>query len=144
MGIVGAQGGGNIGEQIKPVRAVANVAKTATAAELSVDRKKFNVVNWVLNLGAITGTSPTLDVKVQHSADNSVWVDAPSTSQGDFGAVTLPQIVTGDANTVKEFVTDLRFLNPFVRLHFTIGGTTPSFATAGEAILAGATEFLPV
>lgn len=73
-----------------------------------------------LSLGAVTGTTPTNDVKLQHSdASGSGFVDVPG------GAFT--QLATADAGSVKKKVVDARALKKFLRIHQTVGGTTPSF-----------------
>lgn len=68
-----------------------------------------------LHITAFAGTTPTLDGKIQHSVDNSVWVDLITFAQATgFNAQRIE--VTGTVNR------HLRFIR-------TIGGTTPSFTT---------------
>lgn len=58
------------------------------------------------------GTSPTLDVKIQESADNSTWRDL----------VSFPQI-TAAGKYVRRFSGRLRYL----RYAATVCGTSPNF-----------------
>lgn len=82
--------------------------------------KKFAVERAVTS---ITGTSPTLDITVQHSFDGTTW----------YTLLALTQIVTGSANatTVQFLGTSTDYLKPlgnFVRLAYTVGGTnSPTF-----------------
>lgn len=77
----------------------------------------------LVSVAAITGTNPTLDIKIQHSADNANWVDL----------LTFTQLVSGSANTTahKFPTTATDHLIPllsYVRATWTIGGTdTPTF-----------------
>jgi hypothetical protein len=80
---------------------------------------------WVgfIKVGTITGTSPTLDVKIQHSADGTTWVDL----------LTFTQLTSGSANSSEvkfaSSATDyLKPLLPFVRATKTVGGSSsPTF-----------------
>lgn len=74
----------------------------------------------VLNASAGTGTNPTLDVKLQHSDDDSTYEDVTG------GAFTQVTDVAGSAGVqVKRInVSDLK---RYVRAIGTIAGTTPSF-----------------
>lgn len=61
---------------------------------------------------AASGTTPTLTLKIQESADNSNWNDL----------VTFPQVT----DVGETFVT-VESKKKYLRTHATIGGTTPSF-----------------
>jgi hypothetical protein len=71
--------------------------------------------------GAVTGTNPTLDLKIQHSADGTNWVDL----------ISFTQITASSAVEYKfaAAATDyLKPLLPFARANYTIGGTaSPTF-----------------
>lgn len=77
----------------------------------------------VVSVTTITGTSPTLDIVLQHSSDGTNWVTLG----------TFSQLVAGSANSTAHLfaaaATDyLRPLLPYVRASYTIGGTsTPTF-----------------
>lgn len=71
----------------------------------------------------ITGTSPTLDITVQHSFDGTTW----------YTLLALTQIVSGSASsTAAQFLgTSTDYLKPlgnFVRLAYAVGGSSsPTF-----------------
>ena len=69
-----------------------------------------------LHVTAASGTTPTLDVKIQHSDDDTVWVDLLSFTQAT-GATSERVAVSG---TVERYT----------RAAWTIAGTTPSFTFA--------------
>lgn len=93
-------------------------AITATGNASSVDNAASSANGGVasLHVSAVSGTSPTATIKVQHSTDNSVWTD----------------LITFTAATAKtwEFKTVSGTVNRYVRAQYTIGGTTPSFTFA--------------
>lgn len=72
----------------------------------------------VLSVSQVLGTLPTLDVKLQHSTDDSVWVDIPS------GAFAQKTAVTG---VTAQYLSVPGTINRYVRAVWTIAGTTPSF-----------------
>lgn len=85
----------------------------------------------VLSTGAKSGTGPTLDVTVQHSADGTNWVTL----------IAFTQVTADNAYEVKfaAAATDyLKPLLPYVRTSYTLGGTTPSFAAVTVKFLYGA------
>jgi len=69
-----------------------------------------------LIVSAKSGTSPTLDAKITHSADNVTYADL----------VTFTQATntTAEVKTVAEGTT----VNRYLKAVFTIGGSTPSFS----------------
>ena len=69
-------------------------------------------------VGAVSGTSPTLDGKIQESSDNSTWTDVAGATFTQVTAANNYQAITFDRT--KRY---LRYLG-------TIGGTSPSFALA--------------
>jgi hypothetical protein len=92
-------------------------AKTATGTGTQVDNttSTSNGSASYLHVTATSGTStPSLAVKVQHSADASTWADLAV-----FTTVTT-------ANTAQR-VASTGTVNRYLRAQFTITGTTPSF-----------------
>lgn len=80
----------------------------------------------ILDVGAATaGSSPTMDIKLQSSADNSTnWTDVPS------GAFTQ---ATGAS--LQKLAIHPRNLNKYLRAVKTIGGTSsPAFPVACHGI----------
>lgn len=77
-----------------------------------------------LDVTAYSGTTPTLDVKLQDSVDGgTTWVDI------DGGAFTQ-KTATGQ----QYIVVLLRRAASAIRAYATIGGTTPSFTFKAEAV----------
>lgn len=83
-----------------------------------------------LDVGAASGTSPTLDVKLQDSDDNS--------SFSDVSGASFTQLTDTGAEELR--VTGFR---RYVRAAATIGGTSPSF-TFGVVAVAGKPRSYPV
>ena len=95
--------------------------RTSTLTGTAVDVLEYEGVALVLlNTAAGTGTTPTLDVKLQHSDDNSTFSDVTS---GAFSQVTD---VAGTAG-VKVMKVNVADLKRYMRVLGTIAGTTPSF-----------------
>jgi hypothetical protein len=102
--------------------------RTSTLTGTGIDVLAYEgVALVVLNASAGTGTTPTLDVKLQHSDDNSTYADVTG------GAFTQVTDVAGSAGVqVKKInVSDLK---RYVRVIGTIAGTTPSFDFAVEFV----------
>ncbi len=95
--------------------------RTATVTGAAIDVLEFEGVALVLlNTSAGTGTNPTLDVKLQHSDDDSTYEDVTS---GAFSQVT-DAAETAGVKVMKLNVSDLK---RYLRVIGTIAGTTPSF-----------------
>lgn len=91
-----------------------NGAITATQTSAKISTGGYGNAKAFLNITAVSGTSPTLVVKFQESADGINFVDVPS---GAFSS----QNATG----VNELL--LSNVGPYLRAVQTVGGTTPSF-----------------
>lgn len=92
-------------------------AETATGNETSVDNAASSAYGGVAQLHIeIASASDTLDVIVQHSADNSVWVDL----------ITFAQAAV--VGTQRVSVTGT--VHRYTRERHVIGGTAPSFTYA--------------
>lgn len=91
-------------------------AETATGDDTAVDNgaSSANGLSAYLHVTDVSGTTPTLDVKVQHSADNSTWVDLATFAQ-----------VTSSNSYERVAVTGT--VNRYLRAQYTIAGTTPEF-----------------
>ena len=96
-------------------------SRTSTLSGTGIDVLEYEGVALVLlNASAGTGTSPTLDVKLQHSDDDSTYEDVTS---GTFSQVT-DAAETAGVKVMKLNVSDLK---RYLRIVGTIAGTTPSF-----------------
>lgn len=93
-------------------------AETATGNDTSHDNSSSTANGGVghLHVTAASGTSPTLDVKIQHSSDNSTWVDL----------ITFTQATARTSERKSATGT----VNRYVRAEWTVGGTSPSFTFA--------------
>ena len=72
----------------------------------------------ILDSEAGTGTSPTLDVKLQESANNSDW--------SDISGATFTQVTDGGAGFEKISI-NVNDTERYLRAVATLGGTTPAF-----------------
>lgn len=96
-------------------------SRTSTLTGTGIDVLEYEGVALVLlNASAGTGTTPTLDVKLQHSDDDSTYEDVTS---GAFSQVT-DAAETAGVKVMKLNVSDLK---RYLRVIGTIAGTTPSF-----------------
>lgn len=93
---------------------------TSTANGSSVDMQDTGeLVTCVLSVGTVSGTSPTLDVKLQDSPDDSTFTD--------ISGATMTQVTASNKFEVKTFGGRV---NRYVRAVATIAGTSPSFVLA--------------
>lgn len=101
----------------------ASTAKTATGNGTTVLVAEAGTkINIIVNVAAVAGTTPTLDVKVQWSHDGgATWADADTPDS--FTQITAAKTV------IKSFDRKA----PSYRLVWTIGGTTPSFTFNASA-----------
>jgi hypothetical protein len=81
---------------------------------------------FTLDAKNVSGTTPTLAAKLQTSADNSTFVDVVN---GGFTGFTT---VAG----VQKVVVNKDDLLRYVRVAFTLGGTSPVYAVSGLALVA--------
>ncbi|MGA0100315.1 MAG: hypothetical protein ACO3LM_12645 [Steroidobacteraceae bacterium] len=105
-------------------------ARTATGQTSGIDLQTYDGdVVFLLDSAAGTGTSPTLDVTIEDSADNS-----------SFAAITGAAFtqVTGTASAQK-LVVNKDSARRYVRVKYTIGGTSPSFTFSVNAV--GVTKY---
>jgi len=124
-----------IKEAVKAVEAFRPADVAASAGGLTIDRLGFDDALFVLSTGAVDGTSPTLDVKIQESDDGSTW--------SDVSGATFTQITA--ANQLATLRVNLAIgRKRYLRIYSTIGGTdTPKVATAVLCLL-GKPETKPV
>jgi hypothetical protein len=93
-------------------------ARTTTANGTGVDLAAVKGgATIILDSAAGTGTTPTLDVKLQSSPDNSTWTDIPGAVFAQVVAVASQQILGIDVVKCQRYI----------RTVSTITGTTPSF-----------------
>ena len=109
-----------------------NAARTATVAGATVINYNARGAVITINVTAASGTTPTLVAKLQYSPDyGTTWIDytakpvtATILATGQTTLVVYPG-VTEVANAAVSLP-----LPRVIRMHYTIGGTTPSFTFA--------------
>lgn len=105
-------------------------ARTATGQTSGIDLQTYDGdVVFLLDSAAGSGTSPTLDVTIEDSADNS-----------SFAAISGAAFtqVTGTASAQK-LVVNKDSARRYVRVKYTIGGSSPSFTFSVNAV--GVTKY---
>jgi hypothetical protein len=114
-------------DSIKSSFTIRPVTATATATGTGVDTQGYFDAVAVLEVGAVSGTTPTLNVKIQESDDNSSWADV--------SGATFTQVSASNSSQVLRLselnVTRKRYL----RALGTIAGTTPSFAFGVQLLM---------
>lgn len=102
-------------------------ARTSTVTGSAVDLQQYiGKVAFIQQVGTVSGTTPTLDGKIQDSADGSTgWADVS-------GATFSTQVTA--SNNQQVIAVDVRSTKRYVRYVGTIGGTTPSFAVGVIAV----------
>ena len=99
---------------------------TADANGAGADLQGYQgVLKIVLDSGAGGGTTPTLDVKIQDSADNSTFADV-------LGKVFTQ--VTDASASIQSLAIDTRAVKRYIRVALTITGTSPTFGLAVAAV----------
>lgn len=103
------------------VTLVGSGVRTATGNGGAVVMGEHSTLRLTLDVTAASGTTPSLTVNVQHSADGSTW-----TTHSSFAAKTA-------AGTERKVFAGL---DRYARASWTISGTSPSFtfSVAGEAV----------
>lgn len=119
----------------------ATSATTSTVTGSSFALPIADSYKFIVDVGAVTGTSPTLDVAFQESPDNGVhWYTfakfAQITATGQRSLIFTPQVAVNQAaseqaiaNTGAAVAINAPIFYGNVRVLATVGGTTPSFAT---------------
>jgi len=105
---------------------------TADANGAGADLQGYQgVLKIVLDSGAGGGTTPTLDVKIQDSADNSTFADV-------LGKVFTQ--VTGASASIQSLAIDTRAVKRYIRAALTITGTGATFGLA--VVVAGQKQIM--
>lgn len=116
-------------DAIKALFTIRPVTATSTATGAGVDTLGYNSAAVSLEVGAVSGTSPTLDVKVQES-------DTSGGTYTDIAGAAFTQVTASNNSQILR----LEGLNTgsrkrFIRALATIAGTSPSFAFGCEILL---------
>ena len=96
-----------------------NAARTATGTGTAVDvRQMVGLGTVILDAAAGTGTTPTMALVVQDSADGTTgWAPVPGAAFANLTTVA----------SVQRLAVNLGATRGFIRASWTIGGTTPSY-----------------
>lgn len=113
-----------LSENYKAISLIAAVTATATATGTGQEMSAYgDDALFVLSVGTVSGTSPTLDVVIQSSST----VGGTYTTELTFGQVTAStKFACGGLNI--EGSNSGALPRKFIRALATIAGTTPSFA----------------
>ena len=95
-----------------------SAAETATVTGADVDTEQLGSANFYLNVTEVTGTTPTLDVKIQEK-------DPVSGKYFDLFSFTQQTAISSERKSYGSGAGEL--LGKVIRYVATIGGTTPSF-----------------
>lgn len=97
-------------------------AVTATGTGGSQDNTTSSTNGFLahLHVTAVSGTTPNLTAVVQHSSNGSTWA-----TLGTFTAATA---------ATSEFITGTGTVNRYVRISWTVTGTTPSFTAQASIV----------
>lgn len=102
--------------EFRSVAAAASVTATTPGTPAFDLRPYDGDICLILNANTVGGTSPTLAVRIQHSDDNSTWVDS---------GVAFTQVTSGSSfQTITGTAEQFR---RYIRVVDTVGGTSPSF-----------------
>lgn len=117
-------------------------ALTATDNSESLRVYGLDTVGLAIDLPTVSGTSPTLDIKVEISFDGGTnWAEFPDDVNSETQATFTQITAAGDVSKywTIPFATekdDDAGKYPLVRFVFTVGGTNPSFTFTRIQILA--------
>jgi hypothetical protein len=98
-------------------------AETVTGNSVANSGVDTEAIALFVNVTAVSGTSPTLVVKLQEGVDGTNWADIPSFATGSLTTTGLTRVAVP---TVGLKLADK------IRAVWTIGGTTPSFTFTVE------------
>lgn len=100
-------------------------ARTASADGSGVDIRDYvGKLKIILDAAAGTGTTPTLDVKLQESADNTTF--------NDIAGAVFTQVIT--AASLQSIGVSVDPAKRYIRAVATIAGGTPSFSFSVNAV----------
>jgi hypothetical protein len=115
-------------DAIKAVFSIRPQSATSNVNGSAVDTSGYNSAAVVLEVGAVSGTNPTLNVKIQESADGSTgWTDVAGAVFTQVTAANNSQIIRVEGLGTSR--------QRYLRAVATLGGTSPNFTFAVEFLL---------
>jgi hypothetical protein len=116
----------NLGTHLQTIDLIPMASVTATANGTGVDVQQFvGSIAVMLACKSTAGTTPTLDIKLQSSADNS-------TGWADISGAAFTQVTDAgtSAATLEKISVNVDACERYIRAVKTIGGTSsPAFMT---------------
>lgn len=110
------------------------VELTASSTSLTgISTLNFEWCKVTINVGAATGTSPTMDIKMQSATTSGG-------AYSDITSATFTQFTDSRDSGVYVGRVKVSSASQFIRPHITIAGTTPVFPVAITAELSGPRE----
>lgn len=107
-------------QKISTIAIRSAVSVTATDTGSAVDIRDFQgMAKLVLNSGAMGGTTPTSNIKLQHSDDGS-------TGWADVSGIAFTQVAAAVSH--QELLLNVDQVKRYVRTVNTVAGTTPTQA----------------
>lgn len=106
--------------RVKTITLKASGATTGSGQTTAFDVSEFTEAVCTLNITAVSGTSPTLDVKGEISSDNSTFFAHKNQGSASQTVFTQKTATGKDSLTFNQ-------LGRYFRFDYAIGGTTPSF-----------------
>lgn len=118
----------NLHDNVNLVELAAVASRTATLTATGVDLRDYIGKGKIVAMSgpASAGTDPTLDIKIQDSADNSSFADV--------AGMTFTQ-VTDAADLIEAIAIDFNAIRRYVRVVGTLGGTSSPAFTYGVALI---------
>ena len=113
-----------------PVSLFASAARTATVNGSAVELGDRCMARLDLKVTAASGTTPTLNVKVQHSPDGTNWTDVGTAFTQATGATTEHKIVSGLDRFVRGVATIASVASAVTK-----SGTGPNVTLTGTPTL---------
>jgi hypothetical protein len=109
------------------VTLVSSAARTATFNSDDYSDLSGGSGLFMLNITAASGTTPTLDIKLQNKVASGVYIDVPGASFTQKTTTGTDYLIVHPAITVSANKAVSQCLGSAFRVVNTIGGTTPSF-----------------
>lgn len=107
-------------------------ASATTGTGVAIDARGYTFATFFIGLGTTTGTSATVDMKVQ-SDDNSGFSSATDVTSA---AITQVTAVESADNTLRVLVVDLKKVSErYIRSSITTGGTVTSVPVYVHVVL---------
>lgn len=121
----------DINSGIDALELVPGARTTTTGNGTGVDIRDYEgIATIILSVGAGGGTTPTLDIKIQDSADNSSFTDVTGKAFTQVTTTASKQTMSLDIDNVRRYVRAVK----------TVGGTSPTFD--GSVVMVARKKFL--